>query len=169
MALCQKYLHLFTNAGTEASQQAYDNALKCQELLRDFPDLMAAEGFRTIQQTGRLEIECIKSGCRIDLLAESGRDGLSHKMATILRLAIVEHVYHWCVESAGNRPRSYQLNFSSQNRPTMEAASLKRLMSPFIKALGKLNEYSSPEVYFAIKYILTCNATGLPFNISIPY
>lgn len=169
-AVRSKFAHLYTLDGAQVSEAAYDKSVKCRKMLEDFPDFLAQEGFQIASRSGRLQIAASSGGLNLDVVVESKCKEISNKMAEILRLAVIKHVYEWCMKEAGDNPRSYQMTFDpKRNRPTLDTTAVKRLMSSFIKALGKLNEHSPPEVFFAIKYLLICNRDKLPFNIQIPF
>lgn len=82
------------------------------------------------------------------------------------RDAVINYIYQWCINTAGERPKNFQQMYKSRGA-TMSAANIEGLMRPHVQRLPALSLFSHPATYYAIEKLLM--QPPLPFGIQVPF
>lgn len=173
LAAQTKYDHLYVEKGDlraqlDASYRAYDLHQEYARVLAAYPDPVAARGFRMVKVVGSLSVIDATSGTvfntSVDEIPDVG-DREAVNLALAKRDAVIDFMYAWCIEVAGNRFRNFRLMYRSEGA-TLSADEIRDWMRPQIKKLIRLSQLSELETYYVIKRLLL--EPLLPFGIRVP-
>ncbi|MBU1867716.1 MAG: hypothetical protein KKD13_04495, partial [Candidatus Margulisbacteria bacterium] len=176
LAAQNKYDHIFTTDGLEASLRAFDNYQKYARLLADYPDplktLPGGLQFNLIAGFNSLEIEQVGTGLRLNAMPQVHPINPTDDFIMIRVLACahaqITFMYQWCMDLAGTRPRNYQDVYI--DRPVrLGTEEVKNFLQPFQGNLSYHSEFFPPVLYFTARSLIVAPDTALPFNITIPY
>lgn len=166
-----KFNHLYTSEGLQASQRAFDLYQKYSRLLKGYPDWLQELGFRVFKIIGSFQVVDLSSGQEEEVLVDNLPKQPTSKdirLTLARRNAIIDFVYNWCVDAAGDRDRDFQQHYNKEGA-TVPAEQIQRLLKPYIRRLNPLAEYSHPVTHHVIDRLLINPKTDLPFNIFVPF
>ncbi|MFH1389989.1 MAG: hypothetical protein ABIH56_04630 [Candidatus Margulisiibacteriota bacterium] len=176
LAAQNKYDHIFTTQGLDASLNAFDNYHKYSQLLAGYPDplknLPGGLQFNLIVGFNSLEIEQVGTGLRLSAMQQVHPIDPSDEFINLRVLACahaqINFMYQWCIDLAGKRPRNYQEVYI--DRPVgLGSDQVRKLMYPYQTNLAYHSEYFPPVLYFTTNSLIVNPPLTLPFRIKIPY
>lgn len=167
MAARAKFAHLYAehrdfDTQLRLSFRAFERYRRCVELLSGYPDPVEQAGFTVQKEPGIFQLVDKSQSIRFDVM--HGKIG-TKLLWEAARDAVVNFVYKWCMEVAGDRPKNFQVMYKSRGA-TMCAANIQGIMHPFIQRLSALSSFSHPATNYVIEKLLI--RPPLPFGIRVP-
>lgn len=171
LSASNKFGHLYTDQGLEASFKAYESHQRYARLLEKYPDPLMQQGLRKVKEPGKFYLYDLKTLEEYNVIEDNislKPDAETLRSILARRDAIIGFMYEWCIEAAGNRPKNFQECYKSEGA-TLSAEAVQELMQHYALRLSLYADYSHLITYNVIDHLLLNSRTKLPFNINIPF
>lgn len=166
LAARAKFAHLYvehpdSETQLELSYRAFERHQRYAGLLSGYPDPVEQAGFMASKRDRIFLIIDKESPNCFEVMLGVGTE----REQLTARDAVINFIYKWCLQLAGDRPKNFQEMYKSRGA-TMCAANIRGLMKPYVERLPALSTFSHPATHYVIDRLLM--QPPLPFGIRIP-